>query len=89
MLLVIKTHRAHVCVDCDCLIIGLEEVKFVKKETLLQNLLELCVSGYEEYSDGVPLYPELGKQTKVDDDDLKHMLLLPKTHLDHEGYECC
>jgi hypothetical protein len=30
-------HRAHVCVVCDRLIIGLEEVKFIEKETLLES----------------------------------------------------
>ena len=40
-------HRAHVCVICDCLIIGLEPVKYVSKETLLQHSAQLCVSQYE------------------------------------------
>ena len=37
-------HRAHVCVICDCLIIGLEEVKYLRKETLLEHSAKLCVS---------------------------------------------
>ena len=37
-------HRAHVCVICDCLIIGLEPVKHVDKETFLPHSEKLCVS---------------------------------------------
>ncbi len=82
-------HRAHVCVICDCLIIGLEPVKYVDKETLLQHSEKLCVSQYEEYYDGIPLNSELVRQYQVDDFDLKHLLLSPRARIRDEGYECC
>ena len=82
-------HRAHVCVICDCLIIGSEPVKYVNKETLLQHSEKLCVSQYEEYYDGIPLNSELVRQYQVDDFDLKHLLLSPKAILHDKGYECC
>ena len=46
-------HRAHVCVICGCLVIGLEEVKYVDKQTLLKHSTQLCVSHYEEFH-GIP-----------------------------------
>ena len=82
-------HRVHVCVICDCLIIGLEPVKYVDKETLPQHSEKLCVSRYEEYYDGIPLNSELVRQYQVDDFDLKHLLLSPRARLCDEGYECC
>jgi hypothetical protein len=85
----INRHRAHVCVVCDRLIIGLEEVKFIEKETLLESSSKLAVSSYEEYYDGVPMHPELVKQYQVEDCDLKHLLLSPRARVDQKGYECC
>ena len=82
-------HRAHICVICDCLIIGLEPVKYVDKETLLQHSAQLCVSQYEEYNDGIPLNSDLVRQYQVDDFDRKHLLLSPSARLRSEGYECC
>jgi hypothetical protein len=71
-------HRAHVCVICDRLIIGLEDVKFIEKETLLESPSKLAVLVYEEYYDGVPMHPELVKQYQVNDCGLKHLLLSPR-----------
>jgi hypothetical protein len=82
-------HHAHVCVICDCHIIGLEEVKFIKKETLLESSSKFAVSAYEEYYDGVSMHPELVKQYQVDDCNLKHLLLLPRAHLDPKDNKCC
>ena len=55
-------HSAHVCVVCDCLIIGMEKVDIIEKQLLLINSAKLSVSSYEEYYDGVPLLPELARQ---------------------------
>jgi hypothetical protein len=82
-------HRAHICVVCDCLIIGMEEVKFITKEKLMNNTSNLCVSSYEQHFDGVPLHTELVNQYQVEDDDLKHLLLSPRAFCDQRGYECC
>ena len=56
---------------------------------MLINSAKLSVSSYEEYYDGVPLHPELVRQYQVADDDLKHLLLSPRSRLHHNGYECC
>ncbi len=82
-------HLAHICGVCDCLIIGMEEVKFITKEKLMNNTSNLCVSSYEQHFDGVPLHTELVKQYQVEDDDLKHLLLSPRAFCDQRGYECC
>jgi hypothetical protein len=70
----INRQRAHVCMVCHCLVIGLEEVKFIDKSMLLNHSNPLCVSAYEDY-DGVPLDAELVKHYQVLDDDLKNLLL--------------
>jgi hypothetical protein len=85
----INRHCAHVCVICDCLIIVLEKVKYVKKDTLLHHSEKLTVSQYEEYYDGMPLNSELMHQYQVEDPDLKHLLLSPRARCHKEGYECC
>ena len=82
-------HIAHVCVVCDCLIIGMEKVEIIEKQQLLINSAKLSVSSYEEYYDGVPLHPELVRQYQVDDDDLKHLLLSPRSRLHQNGYDYC
>jgi hypothetical protein len=45
-------HHAHICVVCDCLLIGMEDVKFIEKDQLLINSSKLCVSAFEQYYDG-------------------------------------
>ena len=80
-------HSAHVCVVCDCLIIRMEKVDIIEKQLLLINSSKLSVSSYEEYYDGVPLHPKLVRQYQVDDDDLKHLLLSPRSRLHHNGYD--
>lgn len=77
------------CVRCDCLIIGLEEVKYIDKETLLKHSAQLCVSQYEEYDDVIHLNSELVCQYQVEDPDLNHLLLSPRARFQEEGYECC
>ena len=67
----------------------LEEVKFIDKLVLLNHSDQLIVSAYEEYSNELPLYPEVVKQYQVDDNDLKHLLLSPRSCLYDQGYECC
>ncbi len=47
-------HSAHVCVVCDCLIIGMEKIDIIEMQLLLINLAKLSVSSYREYYDGVP-----------------------------------
>ena len=68
---------------------GMEKVEIIEKQQLLINSAKLSVSSYEEYYDGVPLHPELVRQYQVADDDLKHLLLSPRSRLHQNGYECC
>jgi hypothetical protein len=51
-------HCAHICVVCDCLVIGMEEVMFIEKKQLI-NSSKWCVSAYEQYYDGVSLHEKL------------------------------
>jgi len=51
-----NTRRAHLCVVCDCIIIGLDEVRFIDKLRLLYYADHLCVLVYQEYYDRVVLY---------------------------------
>ena len=81
-------HHALICIVCDCLIIGMEEVKFIEKNQLLINSSKLCMSAYEQYYHCVSLHKELVKQYQVDDDDLKHLLLSLRAYHDGRGYEC-
>lgn len=53
------------------------------------NLANLCVASYKEYCDGIQLHEEVAKQYHLDDDDLKHLVLSPKAHVDAVVYECC
>ncbi len=67
----------------------MEKVEIIEKQELLLNSFKLSVSSYEEYYDRVPLHPESVKQYQVDDDDLKRLLLSPRSRLHQNGYECC
>ena len=71
---------AYVFAVCDCLIFGMEEVEIIEKKQMLINSAKLRVSSYEEYYDGLPLHSELVKQDQVDDDDLKQLLLSPRSN---------
>ncbi len=46
-------HSVHVCVVCNCLIIGMEKVDIIEKQQSLIYSAKLSVSSYEEYYDGV------------------------------------
>ncbi len=67
----------------------MEKVEIIEKQQLLINSANLSVSSYKEYYDGFPLHLELVRQYQVDDDDLKHLLLSPRSRLHQNGYECC
>lgn len=64
-------------------------MKFIDKLVLLCHSDQLSVSTYKEYYDELPLHPEEVNQYQVDDDDLKHLLLSPRSRLHDQGYECC
>ena len=52
MLLIVNGHKnwhgAHIHTVCDCVTIGMEEVKFIKNMQLLINFSKFCVSVYEQ-----------------------------------------
>ena len=82
--------RANICVVCDHLIIGMEEVKQISKEQLEDNAERLSVASYEEHYE-ISLKRDLVIQYQVEDDDLKDLLLSPRASLskDRLHYTCC
>lgn len=82
--------QANICVVCDRLIIGLEDVKKISKENLILNENCLSVAQYEEHF-SLSLKTELIKQYEVNDSDLKGLLLSPRAKSVSEGkhYHCC
>lgn len=82
--------RANVCVICDRLIIGMEEVKRISKEQLTENADRLNVTQYEEHF-SISLKQELVVQYQVEDFDLKDLLLSPRAQRssDDKFYQCC
>ena len=82
--------RANICVVCDRLIIGMEEVKQISKEQLTENADRLSVTQYEEHF-SISLKQELVVQYQVEDFDLKDLLLSPRAQRssDEKFYQCC
>jgi regulator of RNase E activity RraB len=72
------------------MIIGMEEVKQISKEQLTENADRLSVTQYEEHF-AISLKQELVEQYKVEDFDLKYMLLSPRAQKSANGnqYQCC
>jgi hypothetical protein len=82
--------KSLICVVCDCLIIGTEEVKSLKKQDIEGSGDRLSVSSYEEYY-CIYLNRELVKQYQVVDTDLHGLLLSPRAGWNKETkeYTCC
>ena len=81
--------KANICVVCDRLIIGTEEVKLIEKDLLEKNRDRLSVESYEEHF-CISLKRELVHQYELDDDELKGMLLSPRARcVDGCHYQCC
>lgn len=59
----------------------MEVVKIVEKKQLSINYSKLSWSSNEEYYNGVPLHHELFKHYQIDVDNLKHLLLSPRSQL--------
>jgi hypothetical protein len=79
-----------ICVVCDCLIIGTEEVKALKKENIADSADRLSVSSYEEYY-CMYLNRILVEQYQVEDTDLHGLLLSPRAKYNKQTkeYTCC
>ena len=75
---------------CDQIVFALEPKEKVSKEQLLDNSDRLCILQYEDHF-GIQLHPLLVKQYQVGDDDLKHLLLSPRSRYDNDSgtYQCC
>jgi hypothetical protein len=82
--------RSNVCVVCDRLIIGMEEVKKISKKHLILNKQCLSVQQYEDHY-SLNLKPDLIGQYQVNDIELKDILLSPRAQSFSSGkyYQCC
>ena len=69
-------HQANVCVICDEVIIGTEEVCSIEKEQILKHSDRLSVRSYNEFY-GRNMHPELERQYQIHD--MKGLLLSPRS----------
>ena len=85
-----NVQQANICVVCDRLIIGMEEVKQISKQQLTDNADRLSAAQYEEHF-SISLNQDLVVQYQVEDDDLKDLLLSPRAQCSKDGnhYQCC
>ena len=79
-------HRAHVCVICDELIIGTEDVCSLDKYHILKHKQRLSVESYNEFFGGA-LDPIVIKQYEIPD--LPGMLLSPRSPRDGNQFVAC
>ena len=86
----VECQEACICVVRDQIIFALEPKEKVSKEQLLDNSDRLCISQNEDHF-GIQLHPLLVKQYQVDDNDLKHLLLSPRSRYNNDSgtYQCC
>ncbi len=76
-----QVHQANVCVICDRFITGIAEMKWIKKNTLLQYKSRLSIPGLKK---------ELQQCYQVSDPELHVMLLSPRARFKNSGeYLCC
>jgi hypothetical protein len=80
--------RAYVCVICDEFIIGMEEIKWLSKEDILNNKHRLSVESYEMHY-RIRLKDDLKIQYSVVDCDLDDILLSPRAWVKDNCYCCC
>jgi hypothetical protein len=85
-----NVQQSNICVVCDRLIIGMEDVKKISKDHLMNNKNCLSVSQYEEHF-SLALKSDLVEQYQVEDSDLHGLLLSPRAQCFCEGkhYICC
>ena len=80
------SHQALVCVICDELIIGTEEICSVDKTRILKHKQRLSVESYNEFFGG-SLDPVVVKQYEVSD--LPGLLLSPRSPRDGDKFVAC
>ena len=86
-----ESHKACVCVICDCFIIGTEEIVWLSKDAIVNKASYLSTNYYEINTNrGLPLPPVLRNQYLIDNDDnLKDLLLSPRAHRRGDTFMSC
>jgi hypothetical protein len=76
-----QVHQANVCVICDRFITGTAEIKWIKKNALLQHTSRLSIPRHKK---------ELQQCYQVSDPELHNMLLSSRARFKNSGeYLCC
>ena len=83
-----RSHRAIVCIICDCFIIGIETIHKLKIDQIAKHRERLSVKKYEEYY-GQALKAEVVKQYQVNVEGLKELLLSPRSRRYQDGFATC
>ena len=82
-----SVHQAHVCVVCDCFILGTEILTRITKQQLQEHKERLSVTKYEEFQ-GKHLHPNVVRYYHLRG--FPGMLLSPRAnHVEGKGYSCC
>ena len=79
-------HRAHVCIICDCFILGTDSIKHLKEKDIKQHKHRIGVASYEKYYK-TKLHRDLVKQYRVPR--MPGLLLSPRSRKTDRGYETC
>ena len=80
-------HRCHVCVVCDCVILGVERISHLSVDQLKRNKKRLGVEQYEAFHG--KLHPELKKQYRICDKDLDGILLSQRGRKTSQSWTAC
>ena len=81
-------HKSIVCIICDRFIIGTETIHYLSKNNIIGHKRRLSVESYEVYYN-TKLKPEVRSQYMINDGDLKHLLLSPRSRNSSKGYTTC
>jgi len=80
------SHRAHVCVMCDCFILGIDSIRYLRPAVIKLHKHHIGVDSYEVYFK-TKLKKELVEQYHVSN--LPGLLLSPRSKLTEKGYTTC
>eukprot|EP00956_Cyclotella_meneghiniana_P030552 scaffold77192_cov37-Cyclotella_meneghiniana.AAC.6 len=79
-------HRMHVCLICDCFIIGKEKTHWIRASTVQTHGKGLSVLSYEHFQN-VTLHPNVVRENEVTG--LEGLLLSRRATQVRGGYSCC
>ena len=79
-------HKTHVCVICDCFILGTDSIRYLRGNDIKQHKHRIGVESYEKYYK-TKLDKELVKQYHVPN--MPGLLLSPRSRKIDKGYETC